>query len=69
MSPGQKTTFARMGYSFTPVNGSGLRRILANPVGNVLYFAGEATNVERAATVHVTLESGYRAAPEVEANR
>ncbi|HEX2622746.1 MAG TPA: FAD-dependent oxidoreductase, partial [Phototrophicaceae bacterium] len=56
--------FTKMGYSYTPVNASGLRAKLAQPVG-ALHFAGEATNVIRPATVHGALESGYRAADEI----
>lgn len=59
-----KDPFAKMGYSYVPVNGAGLRTKLAQPVG-VLHFAGEATNEIRPATVHGALESGYRAAAEI----
>ena len=58
--------FSKMGYSFVPVGATGQRAILAEPIGNVLYFAGEATHVTRPATVHGALESGERAADEVE---
>jgi monoamine oxidase len=57
--------FARTGYSYVPPGGAGLRAALAAPLGGLLFFAGEATNVERPATVHGALESGYRAAAEV----
>ena len=56
--------YTAMGYSSVPPGGAGLRGALAAPVGDVLFFAGEATNVERPATVHGALESGYRAARE-----
>jgi monoamine oxidase len=59
--------FAKGAYSF-PAVGGGLaaRRVLAAPVGNVLFFAGEATNFEAEyATVHGALDSGERAAREV----
>ncbi len=57
--------YALMGYSYVPVNSSGLRSQLAQPIEEVLFFAGEATNVIRPATVHGALESGWRAAAAV----
>ncbi|MEL6321265.1 MAG: NAD(P)/FAD-dependent oxidoreductase [Cyanobacteria bacterium J06626_14] len=60
----QADPYARMAYSYVPVNGAGLRSQLAQPVDQVLFFAGEATHPTRAATVHGALESGIRAAHE-----
>lgn len=57
--------FAKMGYSYVPVGAAGLRDLLAQPVGNVLHFAGEATNAIRPATVHGAVESGQRAAARI----
>jgi monoamine oxidase len=57
--------WSRMGYSYVPVGAAGLRAQLAAPLKDVLYFAGEATHVTRAATVHGALESGLRVAAEV----
>jgi len=57
--------YSRMGYSYNAVGGTGLRKILAAPVDNKLFFAGEATNTIRPATVHGAIESGYRAADEL----
>ena len=57
--------YARMAYSYVPVGGTGLRAQLAQPVDNVLFFAGEATHVTRPSTVHGAIESGLRAAREV----
>ncbi len=57
--------YSQMGYSYVPVGAVGLRAILAKPLGNALYFAGEATNITHPATVHGALESGWRAAREV----
>lgn len=54
--------FSLMGYSHVPVGAAGLREVLAQPVANVLHFAGEATHPLRPATVHGALESGIRAA-------
>jgi monoamine oxidase len=59
--------FSRMGYSYVPVGATGQRAILAQPVGNVLYFAGEATHPSRPATVHGAIESGQRAAQAIQA--
>jgi monoamine oxidase len=61
----QSDPYAKMAYSYTPVNGQGLRAQLAQSVDRVLFFAGEATHVTRAATVHGALESGIRAADEI----
>lgn len=57
--------YSQMGYSYVPVGGTGWRAELAKPVGNVLFFAGEATHVTRAASVHGAFESGLRAAAEI----
>ncbi|MEL6322275.1 MAG: NAD(P)/FAD-dependent oxidoreductase, partial [Cyanobacteria bacterium J06626_14] len=61
----QKDSYARMAYSYVPVNGVGLRSQLAQPVDHMLFFAGEATHPTRAATVHGALESGIRASHEI----
>lgn len=61
--------FSRMGYSYVPVEGVGLRQKLAASVGNVLYFAGEATHPTRPATVHGAIESGQLAARHVMARQ
>lgn len=61
----QADPYARMAYSYVPVNGAGLRAQLAAPLEGVLFFAGEATHPTRAATVHGALESGIRAANEI----
>lgn len=57
--------WSKMGYSYVPVGATGLRTQLAAPVDNLLFFAGEATSVTQAATVHGALASGLRAAEEV----
>lgn len=57
--------FARGAYSYVLVGGHDARRLLAESVGDTLYFAGEATNVEgEAGTVSGALQSGQRAASE-----
>jgi monoamine oxidase len=57
--------WSKMGYSFVPPGGVGLRDALAAPVGDVLHFAGEATSRIRPQTVHGAFESGQRAATEI----
>ncbi|MDJ0696044.1 NAD(P)/FAD-dependent oxidoreductase [Mastigocoleus sp. MO_188.B34] len=57
--------YSQMAYSYVPVGGTGLRKKLAQPVDNILFFAGEATNVNRPSTVHGAIESGLRVAREV----
>jgi monoamine oxidase len=61
--------FARGAYSFLPPDvDPGQREILAQPVDDVLFFAGEATNWKgESATIHGAIETGYRAAEEVRA--
>ena len=61
--------FARGAYSFLPPEVAvAERERLAEPVGNVLFFAGEATDWRgESATIHGAIESGYRAAAEVRA--
>jgi monoamine oxidase len=63
----QAEPYIEMAYSFCPVGAAGLRRVLSYPIDGVLFFAGEATSVERNATVHGAIESGRRAAKEVSA--
>jgi monoamine oxidase len=57
--------FAGLGYSFVRPGGVGARALLAAPTEGVLFWAGEATNPARPATVHGAVESGIRAAEEV----
>lgn len=53
-------------YSYIPVNGLGLPGTLAAPVGDTLFFAGEALVTDaQTGTVFGALESGLRAADEV----
>ncbi len=57
----------RGGYTFPKVGGGAdQRRVLADPVDDVLFFAGESTHAAgQYATVHGALDSGVRAAEEV----
>jgi monoamine oxidase len=57
--------FSRGAYSYLPVNGLEAQRTLAQPIDNVLFFAGEATSVGHIGTVHGAIESGERAAREI----
>jgi monoamine oxidase len=61
----QQDPFSRGGYSYVLVGGSGAREALASPLGDTLYFAGEATDAEEAGTVAGALRSGQRAAREI----
>jgi monoamine oxidase len=53
-------------YSYIPVNGLDLPKLLAAPIEETLFFAGEATAMDaQMGTVSGALESGLRAAREV----
>jgi len=56
----------RGAYSYIPVNGINLPKVLAAPVKGTLFFAGEATVMDaQMGTVFGALESGLRAAKEI----
>lgn len=58
--------FAYGSYSHIPPGASSADRVtLAKPVGNRLYFAGEATHRQYPATVHGAFLSGQRAARQI----
>jgi len=61
----QADACSRGGYSYVLVGGEGARERLAEPLGDTLFFAGEATDAEEAGTVAGALRSGERAAREV----
>jgi monoamine oxidase len=61
----QADPFARGGYSYVKVGGTGAREALAAPLDETLYFAGEATDTEQSGTVGGALASGLRAAREI----
>ena len=62
----QADPFARGGYAVFPVGGLEAQQELARPVGDRLFFAGEATHTGGfAGTVHGALETGERAAEEL----
>ena len=54
----------RGGYSAARPGSAHLRAVLAQPVDDILHFAGEATSPEFFTTVHGALRSGIRAAEE-----
>jgi monoamine oxidase len=57
--------FSRGAYAYVPVNGLELQRILAQPIANKLFFAGEAMSVGHIGTVHGAIQTGQRAAREI----
>ena len=65
----QADPFARGGYSYVKVGGTGAREELAAPLAETLFFAGEATDTEQSGTVGGALASGLRAAREVIAGK
>lgn len=55
--------FARGAYSYVPAGALAARKKLAEPVGETLYFAGEATSLDgHGGTVHGAIGSGKRVA-------
>ena len=61
----QADPYARGGYSYVKVGGTGAREELAAPLEDTLYFAGEATDLEQSGTVGGALASGVRAAKDL----
>ncbi len=58
--------FARGAYSYVPAGKLAARSLLAKPVADTIYFAGEATELNgHSATVHGAIATGRRAAREV----
>jgi monoamine oxidase len=53
------------GYAVFPPGAAGVPEVLARPVEGTLFFAGEATVLGAAGTVHGAVESGERAARQV----
>ena len=58
----RRDPFSRGAYSYVRVGGEGAREELAAPIGDTLFFAGEATDTEESGTVAGALRSGERAA-------
>jgi monoamine oxidase len=62
----QREPFTRGGYAVIPSGAMDAVEALATPVGDTLFFAGEATNTEgEEGTVHGAIATGERAAREV----
>jgi monoamine oxidase len=62
--------YCRGAYSYALVDGNEAARRLAAPVGNTLFFAGEATDFNgHNGTVHGAIASGQRAAAELISSR
>ncbi len=64
-----KGVYSFPGIGSYPTDGSpSAREVLAQQVGTNLYFAGEATHNRHAATVAGALDTGLRAAGEIDAD-
>jgi monoamine oxidase len=62
----QADPYTRGAYSYIPVGGLDAPRLLAEPVEDTLFFAGEATDgAGQNGTVHGAMASGRRAAAEI----
>lgn len=61
----QHDPFTRGAYSYITVGGCGAPAALARPLGNALFFAGEAANEGESGTVEAALQSGLRAAADI----
>jgi monoamine oxidase len=62
--------YALGGYAHIPAGAADARPVLAQPEGDTLFFAGEATAWDtNPQTVHGALESGWRAAREIMAQK
>jgi monoamine oxidase len=58
--------FSRGAYSYVKVGGEGCQGTLGSPIGNRLFFAGEATDTSgHNGTVHGAIASGQRAARDI----
>jgi monoamine oxidase len=62
----QTDPFSRGAYSYVKVGGDNAQSVLADPLNNHLFFAGEATDTSgHHGTVHGAVASGKRAAAEI----
>jgi monoamine oxidase len=57
--------FSRGAYSFVRVGGTRAPALLARPISETLFFAGEATSPDQSGTVPGAIESGRRAAQQI----
>ena len=60
-----RTDWIRGSYSHALPGQAGARQILARPIRDRLFFAGEATHTSDFSTAHGAWESGLRAAEQV----
>ena len=61
-----KDTYSYGSYSYTPINSSGIDyEELADPINNLIFFAGEATDPRHPATTHGAYLSGIREAERI----
>jgi monoamine oxidase len=65
----QRDPLARGAYAYVSPGATDAPAVLARPVEDTLFFAGEATDLEEMGTVHGALASGRRAAAEVLVSR
>jgi monoamine oxidase len=61
----QTDPFALGAYSYLGVGGGDARRVLGESLEGTVFFAGEATDEDEAATVTGALQSGARVAKEI----
>jgi len=62
----QSDPFSRGAYSYGKAGASGAQQVLAAPIADTLFFAGEAVDTTgHNGTVHGAIASGYRAAAEI----
>jgi monoamine oxidase len=61
----QSDPFSRGAYSYVTVGGGEARQQLSAPMADTLFFAGEATHPDAAATVDGALQTGERAAQQI----
>ena len=64
-----KDQFSRQAYTYVGVGGISAAKTLARPVGDTIYFAGEATDLEEMGTVAGAIKSGQAAARKILARR
>ena len=57
--------FIRAGYTSPTAHAYDLRHVLARPVEDRLFFAGEATSLRSCSTVPTAIETGIRVADQV----
>jgi monoamine oxidase len=61
----QADRFSRGAYSYAGVGGQNAHASLAKPLGDTLFFAGEATSSDETGTVSGAIATGKRAAKQL----